>query len=135
MSVFDEYKRNNEFLVCIDSDGCAMDTMDCKHFYCFGPCMVEEWQLGEWKEPILEHWNHVNLYTMTRGINRFLALGKVLEYVNKTYREIPQIEVLVSWTETAKELSNASVEEVYKQTGQEIFGKALEWSEICNIYK
>lgn len=133
MSVFDEYKRNNKFLVCIDSDGCAMDTMDCKHFYCFGPCMVEEWQLGEWKEPILEHWNHVNLYTMTRGINRFLALGKVLEYVNKTYREIPQIEVLVSWTETAKELSNTSVEEVYKQTGQEIFGKALEWSKAVNL--
>lgn len=133
MSVLNSYNKNREFLVCIDSDGCAMDTMDCKHFYCFGPCMVEEWQLGEWKEPILEHWNHVNLYTMTRGINRFLALGKVLEYVNKTYREIPQIEVLVSWTETAKELSNASVEEVYKQTGQEIFGKALEWSKAVNL--
>ncbi|MCI8448086.1 MAG: HAD family hydrolase, partial [Eubacterium sp.] len=91
MSVFENYQKKREFLVCIDSDGCAMDTMDCKHFHCFGPCMVDEWNLGEWKEPILDYWNQVNLYTMTRGINRFLALGKVLAHVNVTYRDIPQI--------------------------------------------
>lgn len=133
MSIFDDYKKNREFLVCIDSDGCAMDTMDCKHFHCFGPCMVDEWELGEWKDEIMEYWNQVNLYTMTRGINRFLALGKVLMHVSETYREISQIQEFASWTETAKELSNASVKAAYEQTGQEVFQKALDWSIAVNL--
>ena len=31
-----------KFLVCIDSDGCAIDTMDAKHKLCFAPLMVEK---------------------------------------------------------------------------------------------
>ena len=46
-----------EFLVCVDSDGCAMDTMDIKHFQCFGPHMIEEWGLEQWREPLLARWN------------------------------------------------------------------------------
>lgn len=133
MSVLNSYHKNREFLVCIDSDGCAMDTMDCKHFHCFGPCMVAEWGLEEWKEPVLAHWNQVNLYSMTRGINRFLALGKVLLHVDGAYRKIPQVQAFVSWTETAQELSNASVKAAYEQNGQEIFQKALAWSEAVNL--
>lgn len=33
------YKKKKEYLICVDSDGCAMDI---KHIKCFGPCMVEE---------------------------------------------------------------------------------------------
>ena len=62
-------------LICVDSDGCAMDTMDIKHFRCFGPAMVEEWSLTPWQEEILQRWNNTNLYSMTRGINRFQGLS------------------------------------------------------------
>ena len=68
---YETFKRKHDFLVCVDSDGCAMDTMDIKHIRCFGPCMVAEWGLSEWEEPILARWNDINLYSMTRGINRF----------------------------------------------------------------
>ena len=43
MNPFSGFERKKDYLVCIDSDGCAMDTMDIKHHRCFGPCMVEEW--------------------------------------------------------------------------------------------
>ena len=43
MSIFDSFVRKHDYLVCVDSDGCVMDTMNCKHFNCFGPCMVTEW--------------------------------------------------------------------------------------------
>ena len=65
------FKRSREFLVCIDSDGCAIDSMNIKHINCFGPRMVDEWNLHQWAEEILESWNRVNLFSMTRGINRF----------------------------------------------------------------
>lgn len=132
MSVFEEYQKKHGYLVCIDSDGCAMDTMDCKHLYCFGPCMVEEWNLGEWKDEVLTYWNNVNLYTMTRGINRFLGLARVLSYVHETYTKIPQIQEFSQWAESAAELSNASVKAAYAKNGLEIFNKALNWSEAVN---
>lgn len=53
MSIFDTFERKHDYLVCVDSDGCVMDTMNCKHFHCFGPCMVTEWGLEEWKDEIL----------------------------------------------------------------------------------
>ena len=37
------FNKSKDFLICVDSDGCIMDTMDIKHFKCFGPCMVKEW--------------------------------------------------------------------------------------------
>ena len=32
-----EFKKTNDFLVGIDSDGCAFDTMELKHKECFIP--------------------------------------------------------------------------------------------------
>ena len=34
-----------DFLVCIDSDGTAMDTMTIKHQRCFGPLIIPTWKL------------------------------------------------------------------------------------------
>ena len=106
----DNYTKKKEYLICVDSDGCAMDTMDIKHFECFGPCMVEEWGLEAWKEEILIRWNEINLYTMTRGINRFKGLAMALEEINKQYTVIEDIGLLCKWAEESPELSNAAVE-------------------------
>ena len=36
MSVtIEEYQKKKDYLICVDSDGCAMDTMDIKHILCF----------------------------------------------------------------------------------------------------
>ena len=92
-------------LVCVDSDGCAMDTMDVKHIRCFGPCMVEEWALNEWRQEILDRWNEINLYTLTRGINRFKGLAMALTEIDQKYRPIDGITALSKWAETAKRTS------------------------------
>ncbi|MCF0185056.1 MAG: HAD family hydrolase, partial [Bacteroidaceae bacterium] len=121
-----------DYLICIDSDGCAMDTMDIKHFTCFGPCMVKEWQLEEWEEEILTRWNDINLYTMTRGINRFKGLAMALGEINEKYKPIEGCLKLKVWADGAKELSNQAVEEMYNKTDEEIFKKALSWSKSVN---
>lgn len=43
MSVPDDFKRNKSFAACVDSDACAMDTVNIRHIRCFGPCVVGEW--------------------------------------------------------------------------------------------
>lgn len=126
------YKKKKEYLICVDSDGCAMDTMDIKHFKCFGPCMVEEWELFQWEEAILTRWNEINLYTMTRGINRFKGLAIALREINDAYRKIEDIEVLEQWVEESKELSNPALEKAIESNDSIILKKSLAWSKNVN---
>ena len=133
MITLSEFKKTKDFLVCVDSDGCAMDTMDIKHIKCFGPCMVEVWQLQKREKEILKRWNEINLYTLTRGINRFKGLSLALSEINKQYRAIDGINDLIYWSENADELSNASLEKEIKNAPEkEIFKLALKWSENVN---
>ena len=130
MSALDDYKWNHSFAVCVDSDGCAMDTMNIKHIRCFGPCMVAEWGLEAWRDEILKRWNEINLYSGTRGINRFKGLAMALGEISARYTPIDGIEDLRAWADTAAELSN---EAVGKETARHpIFGKALAWSQAVN---
>ena len=115
-NILDNFNKQKDFLICIDSDGCAIDTMDIKHIKCFGPCMVTEWNLEEWKEPILERWNEVNLYTLARGINRFKGLAVALIEINEKYITIEGLDEFVRWTEETKELSNESLEVEIEKT-------------------
>ena len=131
MSRFDEYTRKNKKIVCIDSDGCAMDTMNIKHIRCFGPCMVKEWDLYEWEKEILDRWNEINLYSMTRGINRFKGLAMMLCEVDEKYRPIEGIKALKTWAEEAPELSNSAVEKMLSV--DDIFKKTLNWSKAVNV--
>ena len=127
------FTKNKDFLVCVDSDGCAMDTMDVKHIRCFGPCMVEEWGLDRWREPILSRWNEINLYTMTRGINRFQGLRLALEEISARYTPIDGVEELAAWVDSTKELSNSALETAIAQGGGICLRKALAWSGAVNL--
>lgn len=129
----ENYKKQKEYLICVDSDGCAMDTMDIKHILCFGPCMVDEWELNAWREDILKRWNDINLYTITRGINRFKGLAKALDEINEKYKRIDGIEYLLTWAELSPELSNAALQrEIDANPNIEMFKKALSWSNAVN---
>lgn len=133
MSVnLENFEKKKEYLICVDSDGCAMDTMDIKHIRCFGPCMVEEWGLSEWEGPILSRWNDINLYTMTRGINRFKGLQMALKEINETYTKIEGIDVLDAWVETSPELSNQALKKAIEKEENICLKKALSWSEKVN---
>ena len=136
MSIFDSFEKKHEYLVCVDSDGCVMDTMNCKHFHCFGPCMVTEWGLEEWKDEILARWNVINLFSMTRGINRFKGLAMALGEIDKQYKPIPGVAALQHWADTAPALSNDGVAKAAAEAEDEeakaIFTKALSWSKAVN---
>lgn len=136
MSCFDSFKKKHEYLICVDSDGCVMDTMNCKHFHCFGPCMVAEWGLEQWRDEILERWNEINLFSMTRGINRFKGLAIALGEIHEKYTPIAGIEALRDWTAHAPALSNdgaaKAAAEAADPDAKLILSKALSWSKAVN---
>lgn len=127
------FVKRKDFLVCVDSDGCAIDSMDIKHFNCFGPCMVKQWNLFKWEKEILFRWNEVNLYTLTRGINRFKGLITALQEINEKYIKIEDLDTLVNWVNTTNELSNESLKrQIEKYPDSISLKKALLWSNDVN---
>ena len=127
-----EFVKSKDFLVCVDSDGCAMDTMGVKHEEAFGPRVVDVWELHDMKDHFLKVWNDINLYTRTRGINRFKGVVATFEALEKEGYKMPDISAFKEWTETTNELSNPSLERAIAETNNEQLKKALEWSHAVN---
>lgn len=128
------FNRQKKYLVCIDSDGSAMDTMDSKHIYCFAPAAVEVYQLENYRGLFLTIWKKINLYTMTRGINRFKGLVVALERLKELGVGLEDFTALKNWSEEAKELSNAALEAEIEKTDDPALKKALQWSNLTNDY-
>lgn len=126
------FKKKKDFLVCIDSDGCAMDTMDIKHKKCFGPKAIEIWGLQEYQDKFLDIWNNINLYSRNRGINRFKGLVMALDQLSEIGVRISDYSVIREWTETSPELSNPALEKAIVKTSNSQLKKALAWSNAVN---
>ena len=131
-TVFEQYEKSKDFLVCVDSDGCAMDTMEIKHRKCFAPEMIKTWGLYEKEDYILNLWYDLNLYTRTRGINRFKGLAETFKIISKEGIEIKDLESIINWVETTNELSNNSLKREIEKTNSEGLKMALAWSLAVN---
>ena len=95
--------------------------------------MVAEWGLEKWQKEILSRWNEINLYTLTRGINRFKGLALALSEIDRKYRPIEDVDGLVDWAENAKELSNDALKREIEAKPEILsLKKALAWSEAVN---
>lgn len=132
LSRLKNFRKKKDFLICIDSDGTAMNVMNIKHQRCFGPCLVKEWGLEKFEKDVLDLWNKINLYSKTRGNNRFLTLYMALSEINDKYIKIDGLDVLKHWTETTAQLSNAALSEAIGKNDSTILKKALEWSQSVN---
>lgn len=127
MSYFD-YVKENDYLICIDSDGCAMDTMDVKHIRCFGPEWIKTFGLEKYETEALEFWNKVNLYSGTRGINRFNGLALGLQEMARKGVVIDGLDSFLNWTQEAKELSNPALMAECQKVKSTCMELALLWS-------
>ena len=128
------FSKEHKYLICIDSDGTVMDTMTIKHKRCFGPCMIEVFGIEKHVEDILDHWNNTNLYTLTRGINRFQGLEEILNYIESTYKiHFDGVELFYNWVDTTPKFSVELLkEEIDKYPQNIVLKKALEWSNLVN---
>lgn len=122
------YEKEHDFLICVDSDGCAMDTMNVKHIACFGPEWVKQYGLAEIRQPALAYWNHINLYSATRGINRFKGLAMALLWAKEQGYAAEGLDDFIKWTENAKELSNPALLAACQKTDSLCMENALLWS-------
>ena len=78
----------HDFLVGIDSDGCVFDSMELKHKECFVPNFINHYGLQGVSKYAREAAEFVNLYSKSRGANRFPALIEQLNWL----RERPEVK-------------------------------------------
>jgi beta-phosphoglucomutase-like phosphatase (HAD superfamily) len=133
-----EITPQHEFLVGIDSDGCAFDTMEVKHKECFIPNIIQHYRLAGVSKYAREAAEFVNLYSKSRGINRFPALIEALEWLKERPEVIARkIEVkipqgVVEWMKRETKLGNPALEEEVKKTSDPDLLRALQWSKAVN---
>ncbi len=128
----------HSFLVGIDSDGCAFDTMELKHKECFIPNIINSYELQGVSKYAREAGEFVNLYSKSRGINRFPALIETLEWLQKR----PEVRArgvkisvppgLAKWVQTETRLGNPALKEAVAQTSDPDLKQALAWSTAVN---
>lgn len=128
----ENFKPLHKFLICIDSDGCALDSMTVKHEKCFGPAFIKTFNLEDFEFKCMEYWLNINLYSKTRGINRFLGLHKALHYVNDNFKKIEELDKFDEYIKKSKTYSNQSLVDYMQIYDSNILHKCLAWSNLTN---
>ncbi len=129
---------HHEFLVGIDSDGCAFDTMELKHKECFIPNTINCYGLQAVSKYAREAAEFVNLYSKTRGINRFPSIVETLRWLAQRPEvrargvEIRIPQGLVDWLAVETKLANAALATAVERTRDPDLLQALAWSQAVN---
>jgi phosphoglycolate phosphatase-like HAD superfamily hydrolase len=133
-----DFTAEKEFLVAIDSDGCVFDTMEVKHKECFIPAFVNFYELQGVSKYAREAAEFVNLYSKSRGINRFPALVEQLEWLARRPEvkargvKVPSPQGVINWIAEESKLGNPTLEKEVAETGDPDLKIALAWSKAVN---
>ncbi len=131
-------KKEHDFFIGIDSDGCAFDTMEIKHKECFTPNIINYWDLQPVSKYAREAAEFVNLYSKWRGINRFPALISVIDLLSERKEcldrgfKAPDIQELRDWAATETKLGNPALKARVASNPTPLMDKTLKWSMAVN---
>ena len=73
-----QMRPTKDFLVAIDSDGCAFDAMGIKQRECFCPMMIAYFDLQPVADAARECKMFADLFSKTRGSNRHITIVRIL---------------------------------------------------------
>ena len=135
--VLRDFQPKHDFFIGIDSDGCVFDSMEIKHKECFAPMFVKHHNLQAVSKYAREVWDFVNLYSKTRGANRFPALTRALNLlrdrpeVQARNVNVPSYPALDEWMERETKLGNATLA-AEVEGGNEGLAHIKVWSDGVN---
>src|ERR1700749_3398039 len=128
----------HDFLVGIDSDGCVFDSMELKHKECFVPNFINHYELQGVSKFAREAAEFVNLYSKSRGINRFQALVEQLDWLWRRAEVKGRVSAkalhkgLVEWVALESKLSNPTLEKSVADSDDPDLKRGLAWSHAVN---
>src|SRR5580704_12428081 len=132
-----DFKPAKKFFVGIDSDGCVFDSMEIKQKECFAPMFIKHFHLQAASKYARETWEFVNLYSKSRGCNRFHALTQSLNLL-RVRPEVVARGVVVAetkgvdeWIARETRLGNDALATEVK-AGNAALAPILNWSRAVN---
>jgi len=131
-------RPEKKFFIGIDSDGCAFDTMEIKHKECFCPAFINHFDLQAVSKYTREAWEFVNLYSRTRGTNRFFAVIHTLDLlvIRKEVLlrnvKVPGMKSLREWVEVETKLGNPALKKVVDAADNAELSMLYDWSMDVN---
>ena len=138
------FSATQNHLVCIDSDGCAFDTMGIKQRECFCPWMIEAFNLQPVAEAARGCKEFADLFSKTRGANRHVTIKRILTELLPSHPKVlsrgfsvPQYPAYFAWIDNPDSLlSNeglaAAIESETDPAAKQELEAILEWSERVN---
>jgi len=135
--VLRDFQPSSEFFIGIDSDGCVFDSMEIKHKECFTPMFVKHNGLQAVSKYARQVWEFVNLYSKTRGANRFPALARALDLLRERAEvqarkvHVPSYPALDEWMARETKLGNATLAAEVER-GNDGLAQVKVWSDAVN---
>ena len=132
--VLRNFTPSQEFFVGIDSDGCVFDSMEIKHKECFAPMFIKHFGLQPVSKYAREVWEFVNLYSKSRGINRYPALSNALNLLAERPEvqtrgvTIPSSDELDAWMARESKHTLSTLKTEIQERGNQALAPVLAWS-------
>ena len=138
------FTPRHDFLVCIDSDGCAFDTMGIKQRECFCPWMIKYHGLQPVANAARECKMFADLFSKTRGANRHITIKRILTELLPTHPttlargfNVPRLPAYFAWVDDPNSLlSNeglkAAISAANDAAARAELEHVLAWSERVN---
>ncbi len=112
-----DFQPTHDFFIGIDSDGCVFDSMEIKHKECFAPMFIKHFSnCKPSANTPAKVWEFVNLYSKTRGCNRFHAVIRSLDLLRERNEvaargvAVPTFPALREWVDRESKLGNATLD-------------------------
>lgn len=130
-----QFRKKMEYFVGIDSDGCAFDTMELKHRKVFIPQAIESMGFQDIRETYWKTAEVVNLYSRSRGANRFEAIALCMDRMRTMDSRAPYVPdpaPIWEFVRSGLPLSNESFAEYVAGKESELMRRVLHWSSVSN---
>ncbi|GAB4139771.1 MAG: HAD family hydrolase [Planctomycetaceae bacterium] len=128
------FEKRHDFLVGIDSDGCAFDSMEIKHKECFIPNFIKHLKLQPISKYAREACEFANLYSKSRGANRFHAYLGALDLLEERPEvqarnfTVPKWQGVRDWVARETKLGTKTIGPEAEKTGDPDLKLGYEWS-------
>ena len=122
-----------KYFIGSDSDGTAFDSMTIKHRKAFIPEMLKVWHLEEYSEKVFEICEYINLYSPTRGIDRFSGLKVTFDSFKAAGIPVPDYSALDGFLRDAGKLSNTTLTAYLEQHDDAFLQDVLVWSKNADV--
>lgn len=138
------FSATKDHLVCIDSDGCAFDTMGIKQRECFCPWMIDAFNLQPVAAAARECKEFADLFSKTRGANRHVTIKRILTELLPSHPAVqsrgfvsPSYPAYFAWIDDPDSLlSNeglaAAIASETDSSAKDELNAILDWSERVN---